>query len=137
MNKKKKRIPAILISVLLIVAVMIVLCSCRKTEVSQESVEIKEEAFEIMAMISDGEETTAEDLALLKSKGLNCTIVLRSDGTGILNLFGEETNLTWDEKNISTDTKTMPYTRQDDQLVLKDGNSSLTFLNTDNAEDAG
>ena len=44
---------------------------------------------------------------------------------------------TWDEKNISTDTKTMPYTRQDDQLVLKDGNSSLTFLNTDNAEDAG
>ena len=87
-------------------------------------------------MISEGKETTAEDLSLLKSKGLNCTIVLRADGTGVLDLFGEETNLTWDEKNISTGTKTMPYTRKDDQLTVTDGNSSLTFLNMDQSEGA-
>ena len=30
----------------------------------------------------------------------------------------------------------MPYTRKDDQLTITDGNSSLTFLNTDESEDA-
>ena len=140
MNEKKKRIPVILAAVLVIMAAMLLICSCKKADSSRESAEIKtektEERYEIIAMVSDGEEATAEDLELLKSQGLNCTIVLRSDGTGVLDLFGEETKLTWDEKNISTDKKTMPYTRKDDQLTLTDGNSSLTFQNTDESEDA-
>ena len=140
MEKKKKRIPVIFIAVLVIMAAMLVLCSCRKADSSKGNTEVKtektEERYEIIAMISEGKESTAEDLALLKSKGLNCTIVLRPDGTGVLDLFGEKTNLTWDEKNISAGTKTMPYTRKDDQLTLTDGNSSLTFLNTDESEGA-
>ena len=140
MEKKKKRIPVIFIVVLVIMAAMLMICSCRKADSFRDGAEIKtektEERYEIIAMISEGKETTAEDLALLKSKGLSCTIVLRADGTGVLDLFGEETNLTWDEKNISTGTKTMPYTRKDDQLTLTDGNSSLTFLNTDKSEGA-
>ena len=140
MEKKKKRIPVIVAVVFVIIAAMLMICSCRKADSSREGAEIKtektEERYEIIAMISEGKETTAEDLALLKSKGLSCTMVLRSDGTGVLDLFGEETNLTWDEKNISTGTKTMPYTRKDDQLTITDGNSSLTFLNTDESEDA-
>ncbi|MCR4951539.1 MAG: hypothetical protein K6A40_09485 [Solobacterium sp.] len=140
MEKKKKRIPFIVIAVLVIMASMLMICSCRKADSSKGSVEQKtektEERYEIIAMISEGKETTAEDLALLQSKGLSCTIVLRPDGTGVLDLFGEKTNLTWDEKNISTGTKNMPYTRKDDQLTLTDGNSSLTFQNTDESEDA-
>ena len=140
MNEKKKRIPVILAAVLVIMAAMLLICSCKKADSSRESAEIKtektEERYEIIAMISDGEETPAEDLDLLKSQGLNCTIVLRSDGTGVLDLFGEETKLTWDEKNISTDKKTMPYTRKDDQLTITDGNSSLTFLKSDESEEA-
>ena len=125
MEKKKKRIPVIFAAVFVIMAAMLLICSCRKADSSRDG-----------AAISEGKETTAEDLSLLKSKGLNCTIVLRADGTGVLDLFGEETNLTWDEKNISTGTKTMPYTRKDDQLTVTDGNSSLTFLNMDQSEGA-
>ena len=140
MNDKKKRIPVILAAVLVIMAAMLLMCSCKKADSSRESAEVKtektEERYELIAMVSEGEETSAEDLALLKSKGLNCTIVLRADGTGVLDLFGEETNLTWDEKNISTGTKNMPYTRKDDQLTVTDGNSSLTFLNMDQSEGA-
>ena len=140
MNEKKKRIPVILAAVLVIMAAMLLICSCKKADSSRESAEIKtektEERYEIIAMVSDGEETPAEDLALLKNQGLNCTIILKSDGTGVLDLFGEETKLTWDEKNISTDKKTMPYTRKDDQLTITDGNSSLTFLKSDESEEA-
>ena len=141
MKEKKKRIPVLFVSVLVLVGVLLVLCSCRKSDASREGAEIKNEEtgerYEITAMISEGKETPAEDLALLKSKGLTCTIVLYPDGTGVLNLFGEETDLTWDEKTISTDKKTMPYSRKDDRLTLTDGNSSLTFLKTDKTEDAG
>ena len=140
MEKKKKRIPVIFAAVFVIMAAMLLICSCRKADSSRDGAAIQtektEERYEIIAMISEGKETTAEDLSLLKSKGLNCTIVLRADGTGVLDLFGEETNLTWDEKNISTGTKTMPYTRKDDQLTVTDGNSSLTFLNMDQSEGA-
>ena len=140
MNDKKKRIPVILAAVLVIMAVMLLICSCKKADSSRESAEIKtektDERYEIIAMVSDGVETSAEDLALLKSKGLSCTIVLKADGTGVLDLFGEETKLTWDEKNISTDKKTMPYTRKDDQLTITDGNSSLTFLKSDESEES-
>ena len=140
MNEKKKQIPVILAAVLVIMAAMLLICSCKKADSSRENAEIKtektEERYEIIAMISEGEETPAEDLALLKSQGLNCTIVLRSDGTGVLDLFGEETKLTWDEKNISTDKNTMPYTRKDDQLTITDGNSSLTFMKSDESEEA-
>ena len=140
MNEKKKRIPVILAAMLVIMAAMLLICSCKKADYSRESAEIKtektEERYEIIAMISEGEETPAEDLALLKSQGLSCMIVLKSDGTGALDLFGEETKLTWDEKNISTDKKTMPYTRKDDQLTITDGNSSLTFMKSDESEEA-
>lgn len=140
MNDKKKRIPVILAAVLVIMAAMLLICSCKKADSSRESAEIKtektDERYEIIAMVSDGVETSAEDLALLKSKGLNCTIVLKADRTGVLDLFGEETKLTWDEKNISTDKKTMPYTRRDDQLTITDGNSSLTFLKSDESEES-
>ena len=140
MNDKKKRIPVILAAVLVIMAAMLLICSCKKADSSRESAEIKtektDESYEIIAMVSDGVETSAEDLALLKSKGLSCTIVLKADGTGVLDLFGEETKLTWDEKNISTDKKTMPYTRRDDQLTITDGNSSLTFLKSDESEES-
>ena len=140
MNDKKKRIPVILAAVLVIMAAMLLICSCKKADSSQDGAEIKtektDERYEIIAMVSDGVETSAEDLALLKSKGLNCTIVLKADRTGVLDLFGEETKLTWDEKNISTDKKTMPYTRKDDQLTITDGNSSLTFLKSDESEES-
>lgn len=142
-----KKIKA-LISVMLIalLALLLAACSCTKpeTEIEAESTveeSVTEEAeeteadiageYEITAMVSDGKETSSEDLELLKSKGLTCTITLESDGTGVLNLFGEESDMTWDEESISTDEKTMTYTFGDQQLTLIDGTSSLTFSRTE------
>ena len=83
--------------------------------------------YEITGMVTKGEETSPEDLALLKSKGLSCTIDLKADGTGTLTLFGEESAVTWDEKNIKAAGKTIPYTFKDDQITFTNGDASLTF----------
>ncbi len=100
-------------------------CSCGKDEPNV----LAERAgtYEVTAMITDGKETPAEDLTLLKSKGLDCILTLADDGTGTVDLFGEKNDLIWDEESISAGGKIMSYTYEDRQIVLVNGNSTLTF----------
>ena len=151
-NTLKKLIPVILV---ILLSLSLVDCSCSEPAKESESAtesgiattaepaaestaESKEEPkaditgqYEITGMITDGKETTAEDLALMKSKGLNCTITLKADGTGVLDLFGEEKALTWDDSTISTAEKQYLYTCEGDQLTVTDKDSSLTFTRTE------
>ncbi len=153
MNRNKVLIPAVLAALVLLALIMLLaLRSCAKPEAgngqtkaavpAQEAAAGSEETeestapditgtYEITAMVTDGEETPSEDLELMKSKGLDCTVTLEADGTGVLDLFGEETDLTWNEEAVSTDEKAWSYSCADGQLILTDGDSSLTFLRTD------
>ena len=147
MNRLKKLMPVILVVLL---SLSLVDCSCSEPAAESETesgtaaitdsaAESKAEGeepkagdisgvYEITSMITDGEEMPAEDLELLKSKGLNCTITLDPHGTGVLDLFGEETALTWDEAGISTPENKYSYTCEAGQLVITNDNSSLTFV---------
>lgn len=151
MMRRMKILIPVMLAVLL--ALMPSGCSCagpaaeseteRTAEETEKSRTEKEEIiqedpagqYEITEMITDGKATPPEDMALLKGKGLTCTIALYSDGTGVLDLFGEESDMTWNEETISTKEKTMPYTISDEQLILTDGDSSLTFSRTELPED--
>jgi len=142
-NKKTPRIWIILIAVLLIAlaGVFLILRSCAASktesvpEATAENTAGKQEneitrisgQYEITEMVTGGKTTEADDLALMKEKGLTCMITLEADGSGVLNLFGEERELTWDEHSISASGKKMPFTCSGDQLVLTNGDSSLTF----------
>lgn len=139
-KKTMKKLICVMLEALLIL--MLGACSCAKpqAEIGPEKVadQIQEKQnadivgrYEITAVVTEGKETADEDLALLKDRGLNCTLDLNPDGTGTLDLFGEERDLTWDNETISTAEKTMPYTIQENQLILTDGDSSLTFSQTD------
>ena len=147
-DKLKKLIPVMLVAVL---SLSLVDCSC--SEPAKESgsaaeseiastpaaaekttAESREEpgadiagTYEIIAMVSEGKETSDEDLALMKSKGLTCTLTLEPGGTGVMDLFGEKTELTWDAEAISTGGKAYSYTFLDGKLTLANGSSYLTF----------
>lgn len=147
-DKLKKLIPVILMAML---SLLLVDCSC--SEPAKESGSVTESetvstpaaaesstaesreapgadlagTYEIVAMVSEGKETTDEDLALMKSKGLNCTLTLEPGGTGVLDLFGEKTELTWDAETISAGGKTYSCTFLEGKLILANGSSSLTF----------
>ena len=152
MNRKKILIP-VLLTVLLVLAAGSLSCRRQKpadgssgavTEqdrsaaTSEEAGESTEEGsagyraeiagfYEITAMVTGGKETPAEDLELMKSQGLSCTILLQTNGSGVLNLFGEESAMVWNEETISTSRKRLTYTFTDEKLVLTDGESTLTF----------
>ncbi len=89
-------------------------------------------SYTLSAIVRDGEETPPEDIALLTEKGLECSLLLETNGTGTLVLFGEETVLNWDEETISTDEKSFPYTLEDGKITITDGDSSLTFTLEEN-----
>ena len=154
MNGKKKLIPVILIALAAALLVFLLLAracaepesrsaepaaAAEQSEAVSEAADTPEPAeedntaeiagqYEITAMITDGKETPAEDLELMKGKGLTCTLTLDPDGTGVLDLFGEESDLTWDGETISTDETEMSYTWENGRLTVVDGDSSLTFL---------
>lgn len=82
---------------------------------------------------ADDENLDAESVELMKSLGLEVTLTLKDDGTGSLNLFGEETEVEWEatsatEGKISMkDTGNANLKVDGDKLVMSDDSTAMTF----------
>ena len=66
-------------------------------------------------------------LDTLSALGLYFTLELREDGTGVLDLAGDQTELTWSKSSITMEGVKNLYTLDGDTLSLKDGKESLVF----------
>lgn len=89
------------------------------------------------------ENLTADSIELMKSLGLDVTLTLNEDGTGVLNLFGESMNLTWDatsntEGAVSFNETTAILKLADGKLMLEDDTGSyMAFTPSDAAAQSG
>lgn len=97
--------------------------------------------WEIIRMVENGEETSEEDLATLKTFGLNVYLTLNEDGTGAVELFGENLDGTWTATKAGQATFTLEdqdvaMTLNDGQLTMEQEGSSLTFKKIDPSEKA-
>ena len=114
-------------SLILTVVLLAVFSACagkdNKTDVMQD----RAGTYELTSIVRNGNETPPEDLALLEEKGLKCGIILEADGSGVLDLFGDQQKVTWDAETITADGKVRQYNCQDDQLTLTSDDSQLTF----------
>ena len=82
---------------------------------------------------SSSADLDADSIELMKSLGLEVTLTLNDDGTGTLDMFGEQKNLSW-EATSNTDGKLKMGDAEtsiklaDSQLPLADvDGASLTF----------
>ena len=76
----------------------------------------------------NGEELGEEELELMESMGMSARLTLRDDGTGEIDLFGEESeDLKWDDKEISIEGEGAPYTVEDGKLSIEVGEDKLVF----------
>lgn len=82
--------------------------------------------YKLTGMMQDGEDLS-EQIAAMEALGMEITLVLKEDGTGYLNMLGEQADLTWDAKSITVEGDAEPYTVDGDSLTLKEGNTSMTF----------
>lgn len=84
-----------------------------------------------------GEDGVSEDeLSAMETLGLTATLTLAPDGTGVLDIFGETTDVTWDESSLTAEGESIGYTLTDGVLVLSDDDLSLTFTKTSDEVEA-
>jgi len=80
--------------------------------------------YKMVSVIEDGTETSTEDLAAL---GLECSIEIKQDGTGIMTIFGEPIEFTWDDKGWYIGDEYTNYEYNGTTLVFGDEEATFVF----------
>lgn len=90
--------------------------------------------YEIYEMTSEDQNYSNEELKSLKSLGFKVTLELNEDKKGTLSLFGDTMDLTYDNKNITVDGESTPYTLKDNKLSMEQDGIKLVFEKTEKPE---
>ena len=105
-------------------------------ELAKDAAEMTDETSEdgIAGIYKMSEESLAEtakadkeDLELVQAIGGMMRLVLLEDGTGSMNVMGQETKLEWNEKEIIMEGEGAPYTYKDGVLTLGAGSQTMSF----------
>lgn len=90
--------------------------------------------YTLSSMEASGMSMNADTLALF---GMEITMVLREDGTGVMNMMGYTEPLTWTDSSITVDGDTVPFTLDGDTLSISIDGSSMIFTRTGDAPASG
>lgn len=83
--------------------------------------------WKLSSMEEDGD---AVDLDSLEELGLTCTLKVKSDGTAVLDLFGDTTDLKWEDGKMwaaGEEDFTVSYKLSGNKLILEEGGEKLVF----------
>ena len=83
--------------------------------------------YTLSGMEEDGQATSQEDLDLLSSLGLTVTVEVKEDGTGMIDLFGEQLEFTWDDTYITIDDQQQTYEFDGTTLSMENEGTKMTF----------
>ena len=78
-------------------------------------------SWKLTGFTEDGKDLLASEnvsLPVLEEKGLYFGIEAKSDKTAVMKFIGEEEQLTWDDKNITTDGVATPYEIKNNILTM-------------------
>lgn len=105
--------------------------------------------WELESMNSSGQETSAEDLALLKSFGMSVYLTVEDDGSALLEMFGSNITATWTAKDATNVTlsfdgsaaqstgiqeTTQDVSFADGKLTMSSNNDTMVFKKIDPSE---
>ncbi len=83
--------------------------------------------WELSALIdTDGKENT-EDVDLLKELGLVVSLTINEDGTSVLDMFGETTELTYADGKLTAGDEVIVVTVDGDTLKMEEEGQALVF----------
>ena len=87
--------------------------------------------YKLIELEEDGEPVAPEDLELMESLGLRIFLKVNDDHSGYLNIFGEKSELTFDEANITLEGEAVPYTFDGTTITIEKDGSKMVFTETD------
>ena len=83
--------------------------------------------YNLVGMVQDGETIATEDLVTMEELGFEMFLELKDDGTGEISLYGDTMEITWDDREITSDGETIPYEWDGRYLTLEQEGTSITF----------
>lgn len=91
--------------------------------------------YTLTAMTENGEPLSQEDLDMLSSLGLSVSLIMNEDGTGSIQLFGEEKAFTWKGTTLTMDGVDQEFEFDGTTIIIKDEGSELTFTKDEATEE--
>ena len=95
--------------------------------------------WSVLHMEQDDQITTADDMSLLRSLGLDVTLSLNEDLSASLTIFGSEGTGTWTPETskkatFTLDGQDIEMTIADDELTLVQNTTTMVFVRSDEVE---
>ena len=100
MTKMTKRIGAAMLSTALLLGALTG-CGGGGATNDKDAKEAFVGSWKLAGMVSDGEEATADDIAMLDAFGMSVGLNVNEDGTCALIMFGEPLDGTWEAKSAT------------------------------------
>lgn len=113
-----------IIKILLCVAIIFTAAGCSGSDISGE--------YELVDVTSTGDDsdTVTSGFALLKALGMEVTMTLNKDGTGVIDILGQTINITYDKSKKAISFQQggeLHYTYKDNTLTIAEEEGSLVF----------
>ena len=128
---KMKKAIILVFSLILVLS----LASCGKKAENGGSEETKSNIpngfYKLIELEEDGEPVAPEDLELMESLGLKIYLKVNEDHSGYLNIFGEKSELSFDENNITLEGESVPYTFDGTTISIEKDGSKMVFTETE------
>ena len=83
--------------------------------------------YELHSIDGSKEKYTSDDVNNIKELGYEVTLELKTDKTGVLDIFGEVQNVKYDGSFIYTDEDKIKYTIKKNVLKMYSDNNTLIF----------
>ena len=130
MNIKKL---GVLVCCVLALCLGLVLAGCDGEEASKKAFSGE---WQVVDMEQDGEITTADDMALLRSLGLDVILSLNDDLSASLSIFGSKGEGTWQPETSKKatfvlDGQDIEMTIEDGQLTLVQNTTTMNFVRSE------
>lgn len=138
--KITKKVVALLMVVLMTVSVLALTgCGKKNDELQKElensvqnlvdSIDVSTMAgkYKLVEMTAEGESYGEEELTALEAFGMTITLELREDGTGVMDIYGEQSELTYDSQNITVDGEKTPFTKSGDKITFEQDDTKMVF----------
>ena len=108
------------LSMILVLSMVFVLVACGGKRAAGEYV--------LKTMTMDGQEMKMEDLSALGVSADSFKLVLNEDGTGLLEVMGQEQKLTWNDKSLTAEGESIDYTLSGNELTMEQDGNTMVFV---------
>ena len=108
----------------------LLLCSLCGVTAAADDAEDVCGSYTLISAISEEDGDLSETIQIMNNLGMTSTLTVNADGSGLLDLFGEEHALQFDfaaETFTSDDGEELPYHYEDGQITIGDESNSFVF----------